>query len=142
MDPIVLALILFTLSVLIGFEIITKVPPILHTPLVVASHAMAAIMVVSAIEIAGRPGEGLLAEVLGGLALLLGVINVVGGYVIEGHVPAELVKQLLADHPAGVKGLSVPGMPVGAPGMDGPVPEHYVVYSFDARGKASVYAQR
>ncbi len=66
----------------------------------------------------------------------------VGGYVIEGHVPAELVKQLLADRPAGIKGLSVPGMPVGSPGMDGPVPERYIVYSFDARGKPSVYAQR
>lgn len=89
MDPIVLALILFTLSVLIGFEVITKVPPILHTPLVVASHAMAAIMVVSAIEIAGKTGEGLTAEILGGLALLLGVINVVGGYVIADRMLAN-----------------------------------------------------
>ena len=73
MDPIVLALILFTLSVLIGFEIITKVPPILHTPLVVASHAMAAIMVVSAIEVAGSSPDDPLAQILGGIALLLGV---------------------------------------------------------------------
>ena len=62
----------------------------------------------------------------------------VGGYA---HL-AELVKQLLAERPAGIKGLSVPGMPVGSPGMDGPVPERYIVYSFDARGKPSVYAQR
>ena len=89
MDPIVLALILFTLSVLIGFEIITKVPPILHTPLVVASHAMAAIMVVSAIEVAGTSAGNLAATVLGGLALLLGVINVVGGYVIADRMLAN-----------------------------------------------------
>ena len=89
MDPIVLALILFTLSVLIGFEVITKVPPILHTPLVVASHAMAAIMVISAIEIAGNSGDELIAQVLGGLALLLGVINVVGGYVIADRMLAN-----------------------------------------------------
>lgn len=82
MDPIIIALILFTFSVLIGFEIITKVPPILHTPLVVASHAMAAIMVVSAIEVAGKAGNDFLAQVLGSIALLLGVINVVGGYFI------------------------------------------------------------
>ena len=65
----------------------------------------------------------------------------VGGYVIEGHVPADLVKKLLADRPAGVKGLSVPGMPASAPGMDlrGP---HYTVYSFDAEGHSKVYAQR
>ena len=89
MDPIVLALILFTLSVLIGFEIITKVPPILHTPLVVASHAMAAIMVVSAIEVAGTSAGNLVAQILGGLALLLGVINVVGGYVIADRMLAN-----------------------------------------------------
>ena len=90
MDPIVLALILFTLSVLIGFEIITKVPPILHTPLVVASHAMAAIMVISAIEVAGTAGaDDIWAQVLGGIALLLGVINVVGGYVIADRMLAN-----------------------------------------------------
>jgi NAD(P) transhydrogenase subunit alpha len=89
MDPIVTALILFTMSVLIGFEVITKVPPILHTPLVVASHAMAAIMVISAIEIAGNAGDELPAQILGGLALLLGVINVVGGYVIADRMLAN-----------------------------------------------------
>ena len=65
----------------------------------------------------------------------------VGGYVIEGHVPADLVKKLLADKPAGVKGLSAPGMPASAPGMDQPG-QHYTVYSFDAQGHAKVYAQR
>ncbi|MEO0143930.1 MAG: NAD(P) transhydrogenase subunit alpha [candidate division WOR-3 bacterium] len=76
MDPIVLAIVLFVLSLIIGFEIITKVPPILHTPLVVASHAIASIMVVSAIESAGS------GSILGFIALLIGTINVVGGYFI------------------------------------------------------------
>jgi len=44
---------------------------------------------------------------------------VVGGYAIEGHVPAREVRRLLAEKPRAV-GLSVPGMPIGAPGMDGP----------------------
>jgi hypothetical protein len=65
----------------------------------------------------------------------------VGGYVIEGHVPADLVKKLLAEKPAGVKGLAVPGMPASAPGMDMQGP-HYTVYSFDAQGHSKVYAQR
>ncbi|HEY4100586.1 MAG TPA: DUF411 domain-containing protein [Gemmatimonadales bacterium] len=65
----------------------------------------------------------------------------VGGYVIEGHVPADLVKKLLAEKPAGVKGLSAPGMPASAPGMDMPG-QHYTIYSFDAAGHAKVYAQR
>ena len=45
----------------------------------------------------------------------------VGGYVIEGHVPAEDIRRLLAERPAGVIGLAVPGMPVGSPGMDGAI---------------------
>ncbi len=43
---------------------------------------------------------------------------VVGGYALEGHVPAREVRQLLAERPVGL-GLSVPGMPIGSPGMDG-----------------------
>jgi hypothetical protein len=65
----------------------------------------------------------------------------VGGYVIEGHVPADLVKKLLADRPPGIKGLAAPGMPASAPGMD-MGGSHYTVYSFDAQGRATVYAQR
>jgi len=76
MEQIILSIVLFVLSLIIGFEVITKVPPILHTPLVVASHAMASIMVVSAIESAGS------GSLIGFLALLIGTINVVGGYFI------------------------------------------------------------
>ncbi len=65
----------------------------------------------------------------------------VGGYVIEGHVPADLIKKLLAEKPAGIKGLAAPGMPASAPGMDMPG-QHYTVYSFDAAGHSKVYAQR
>jgi NAD(P) transhydrogenase subunit alpha len=89
MEPLVIAAILFTFSVLIGFEVITKVPPILHTPLVVASHAMAAIMVVSAIDVAGKQTDDVTAQVLGTIALLLGTINVVGGYFIADRMLAK-----------------------------------------------------
>lgn len=65
----------------------------------------------------------------------------VGGYVIEGHVPADLVKKLLVEKPAGVKGLAAPGMPASAPGMDMPG-QHYTIYSFDAQGHSKIYAQR
>jgi hypothetical protein len=66
----------------------------------------------------------------------------VGNYVIEGHVPADLVKKLLAEHPAGVKGLAAPGMPQAAPGMDLPVKEKYTIYQFDAQGRKTVYSVR
>lgn len=64
----------------------------------------------------------------------------VEGYVIEGHVPAVDIKRLLKEHPK-VKGLAVPGMPVGSPGMEGPRHEAYNVLSFDAAGNIKVYAR-
>lgn len=66
----------------------------------------------------------------------------VGGYTIEGHVPADIVRRLLAEKPRGVKGLAVPGMPMGSPGMEGIVRQHYEVLSFDDAGNVEVYAQR
>ena len=67
---------------------------------------------------------------------------VVGSYVVEGHVPADDVKKLLRDKPAGVRGLAVPGMPIGSPGMEqGPVAqyERYDVLAFTAAGTTSVF---
>lgn len=66
----------------------------------------------------------------------------VGSVVIEGHVPADLVKKLLADKPADVKGLAAPGMPMGSPGMEGSMKDRYTIYSFDAQGHAKPYATR
>lgn len=63
----------------------------------------------------------------------------VGGYVIEGHVPAADVRRLLAESPP-VVGLAVPGMPEGSPGMEGPNPEPYRVLAFDGRGHVEVFA--
>jgi len=68
---------------------------------------------------------------------------VVGGFVVEGHVPADDVKKLLRDKPAGVRGLAVPGMPIGSPGMEqGPVAqyERYDVLAFTATGTTTVFA--
>ena len=59
----------------------------------------------------------------------------IGGYVIEGHVPADAIKRLLAEKPAG-KGLAVAGMPMGSPGMEmeGMAPETYEVVLFGPAG--------
>lgn len=67
----------------------------------------------------------------------------VGDYVIEGHVPAELVVRLLNDAPE-VRGLAVPGMPIGSPGMEipGRAAQEYEVVAFDDRGGTEVYAER
>jgi hypothetical protein len=64
----------------------------------------------------------------------------VGAYVIEGHVPADLVKKILAEKPA-ISGLAAPGMPADAPGMGtGKTP--YEVIAWDKTGKTSVFAKR
>lgn len=63
----------------------------------------------------------------------------VGGYVLEGHVPAADVRRLLAERPA-VVGLAVPGMPMGSPGMEGPVKQAYDVIAFDRTGGRTVFA--
>jgi hypothetical protein len=63
------------------------------------------------------------------------------GYVIEGHVPADLIRKHLKEKPP-VIGLAVPGMPVGSPGMEGGKPEPYNVLTFDKTGKTTVYAKR
>ena len=67
--------------------------------------------------------------------------GVVEGFVVDGHVPADLVRKMLADKPA-IRGLAVPGMPMGSPGMEGPVTQRYDVLAFMKDGKSSVYARR
>ena len=57
----------------------------------------------------------------------------VGGYVVEGHVPAQAIRRLLAEKPRAI-GLSAPGMPMGSPGMEGGKPEIYDVVLFGADG--------
>ncbi|KAA3652982.1 MAG: DUF411 domain-containing protein [Proteobacteria bacterium] len=64
----------------------------------------------------------------------------IGNYVIEGHVPAADVKRLLAEQPAGARGLSAPGMPMGSPGMEGGTPDRYDVVQFNADGGQTVFA--
>jgi hypothetical protein len=66
---------------------------------------------------------------------------VVGKYLIEGHVPADVIKKLLAEMPA-VMGLAVPGMPMGSPGMEGSPKERYNVVAFERDGKTRVYTKR
>ncbi len=72
---------MFVLAAFVGFEIITKVPPQLHTPLMSGSNAISGITVVGAIVVAGR-GAGTTAAVRRFLAVTLATINVVGGFLV------------------------------------------------------------
>lgn len=65
---------------------------------------------------------------------------VVGGYVVEGHVPADDIKRLLKEKPA-VLGIAAPGMPMGSPGMEGSPKDAYAVLTFDRSGKTTVFAR-
>jgi len=69
--------------------------------------------------------------------------GLIEGYVIEGHVPADLIGRLLRERPK-VLGLAVPGMPIGSPGMEAPgsPAEPYRVFTFDRAGKKTVFATR
>jgi len=68
-------------------------------------------------------------------------IALVEGYVVEGHVPIDVIARLLKEKPS-VIGLVVRGMPVGSPGMEGPNPQPYDVLAFDRQGRVSVYARK
>jgi len=64
----------------------------------------------------------------------------IGKYFIEGHVPAKDIKRLLKENPD-IKGLSVPGMPMGSPGMEGHRSDKYNVLAIDRNNKATIYSQ-
>lgn len=66
---------------------------------------------------------------------------VIQGYVVEGHVPGDVVQQLLRDKPA-IAGIAVPGMPIGSPGMDGSPKQPYDIIAWDKAGKTRVFAHR
>jgi len=86
------ALTIFTLAIFIGFEIITKVPPTLHTPLMSGSNAISGITIVGAI-LAVRAGSGWLGGVLGFAAIVLAMINVVGGFMVTHRMLAMFRKK-------------------------------------------------
>lgn len=66
----------------------------------------------------------------------------IGNYWVEGHVPADLVQQLIAEQRDDIRGIAAPGMPMGSPGMEGPNPVTYDIIAYHADGTTSVYATR
>jgi len=76
---------IFVLAVFVGFEVITKVPPILHTPLMSGSNAISGITIIGAILSAGAQ-YSTLTTVLGFAAVVFATINVVGGYLVTNRM--------------------------------------------------------
>ena len=91
-NPLVLLLTVFVLAIFVGFEVITKVPPTLHTPLMSGSNAISGITIVGAI-ICAQSGSGFLAQALAFLGIMLASINVVGGYWVTERMLASFKKK-------------------------------------------------
>ncbi len=81
MESVVMVLTVFVLAIFVGFEIITKVPPTLHTPLMSGSNAVSGITLIGALLSAGHQMTTL-TTVLGVLAVVFATINVVGGFMV------------------------------------------------------------
>ena len=90
MSDLVMLLTVFVLAIFVGFEIITKVPPTLHTPLMSGSNAISGITVVGALILAGvlesDPTFNSLAKIMAFVAVIFATINVVGGFLVTGRM--------------------------------------------------------
>ena len=78
----ILLLYIFALSIFAGYQVISKVPQLLHTPLMAFTNAISGISLVASIVIAGHAAYGTLSHILGAVAVASATINVVGGFVI------------------------------------------------------------
>jgi NAD(P) transhydrogenase subunit alpha len=96
----------FVLASFVGYQVITRVPPLLHTPLMSATNAMSAISLVGSLVIAGA-GYGTVATILGTIAVAAATINVVGGFIITDRMLKMFKRHPVvkdADKPAGGAG--------------------------------------
>ncbi len=79
--PLIIAMYIFVLALFVGFELITKVPPTLHTPLMSGANAISGITIIGAMVVVG-PEDTTTAVILGFAALILATINVIGGFMV------------------------------------------------------------
>jgi NAD(P) transhydrogenase subunit alpha len=98
MSLILVAIYVFVLAVFAGFELIARVPPLLHTPLMSGSNAISGIILVGALISAGA-GQGVVATVLGVAAVILATINVVGGFVVTDRMLGMFRKETKKTQP-------------------------------------------
>ena len=84
-ESLVLSIYVFVLAIFVGFEVISKVPPLLHTPLMSGSNAISGITVVGSLIAAGEGHAGL-SVILGMIAIILATVNVVGGFLVTNRM--------------------------------------------------------
>ena len=92
MEMFIMAFTIFVLAIFVGFEIITKIPPTLHTPLMSGSNAISGITLVGAVLSAGAQ-QTTLTTVLGVLAVIFATINVVGGFMVTNRMLSMFKKK-------------------------------------------------
>jgi NAD(P) transhydrogenase subunit alpha len=85
-ETLLVELTIFVLAVFVGFEVVSKVPSMLHTPLMSATNAIHGIVVVGAMLIAGSAIGGTVGQAIGLAAMILATINVVGGFAVTGRM--------------------------------------------------------
>ena len=86
MEMLVASVTVFVLAVFIGFEIITKVPPTLHTPLMSGSNAISGITIIGALILAGAIDSPEISKILATVAVAFAAINVVGGFLVTNRM--------------------------------------------------------
>jgi NAD(P) transhydrogenase subunit alpha len=96
-ETLVILIVIFVLAMFVGFEVITKVPSLLHTPLMSGSNAISGVTIIGAMVVAGA-GETLVQQIFGVAALALAMINVVGGYMVT-----DRMLQMFKDRKGGTK---------------------------------------
>jgi H+-translocating NAD(P) transhydrogenase subunit alpha len=84
-ESLLIGVVIFVLATLLGWELIHRVPPQLHTPLMSGSNAISGITIVGALVVAGA-GWGWISSVLGFLAIVFAMINVAGGYAVTNRM--------------------------------------------------------
>jgi len=92
MEVFVATLTIFVLAIFVGFEVITKVPPTLHTPLMSASNAISGITIIGALLLAGQIDSPQLSQIVAAVALVFATINVVGGFLVT-HRMLDMFKK-------------------------------------------------
>ncbi|MBI5124718.1 MAG: NAD(P) transhydrogenase subunit alpha, partial [Planctomycetes bacterium] len=96
--PLLISLYIFVLAIFVGFEVIAKVPPLLHTPLMSGANAISGITVVGALISAGAGHSGV-STLLGLFAVTLATINVVGGFLVTDRMLEMFKKEGRGDRP-------------------------------------------
>ncbi len=92
MGPLLIGIYVFVLAIFVGIEIITKVPPTLHTPLMSGANAISGITVVGALA-AATTGHATVSNIVGCIAIIFATINVVGGFMVTNRMLAMFTKK-------------------------------------------------